>query len=94
MSFCGAKVLPPQNEQMSAKTTSLLGVGRVIEIRFPAFTPRITVHPERELTVEIVSGDNAGFSDTVEYEAVCVRDGLVILSWREHDRPRARYRLR
>jgi hypothetical protein len=25
-----------------------------------------------------------GFSDTVEYEAVAVRDGLVILSWQEH----------
>jgi hypothetical protein len=36
------------------------------------------------LTVEIVAGDNAGFSDTVDYEAVVVRDGLVILSWQEH----------
>jgi hypothetical protein len=40
--------------------------------------------PERELTVEIIAGDNSGFSDTVEYEAVAVRDGLVILSWQEH----------
>jgi hypothetical protein len=48
------------------------------------FTPRITVHPERELTVEIVAGENVGFSDTVEYEAVAVRDRLVILSWQEH----------
>jgi MoaF-like len=56
----------------------------VFEIHFPAFTPRITVHCERRLTVEIVAGDNTGFSDTVEYEAVTVRDGLVVLSWREH----------
>jgi hypothetical protein len=34
--------------------------------------------------VEIVAGDNVGFSDTVEYEAVAVRDGVVILSWQEH----------
>jgi hypothetical protein len=34
--------------------------------------------------VEIVAGDNAGFSDTVEYEAVVLRDDLVILSWQEH----------
>ena len=65
-------------------TARLLSVGQVFEIRFPTFTPRITVHSERELTVEIVAGENVGFSDTVEYEAVAVRDGLVMLSWREH----------
>jgi hypothetical protein len=69
---------------MVSQTTSPLGVGQVLEIRFPAFTPRITVHSPRELTVEIVAGDNIGFSDTVAYEAVVVRDGLVMLSWREH----------
>jgi len=42
--------------------------------RFPSakcsrsVTPRITIHSERELTVEIAAGDNIGFSDTVEYE--------------------------
>jgi hypothetical protein len=56
----------------------------VLEISLPPFTPRITVHSERELTVEIVAGDNIGFSNTVEYEAVAVRDGLVVLSWLEH----------
>jgi hypothetical protein len=64
--------------------TTSLRVGQVFEISFPTFTPRITIHSERKLTVEIVSGDNAGFSDTVDYEAVAVRDGLIILSWREH----------
>jgi hypothetical protein len=56
----------------------------VLEIRFPSFTPRITIHSERKLTVEIVAGDNLGFSDTVAYEAVAVRDDLVVLSWQEH----------
>jgi hypothetical protein len=56
----------------------------VFEISFPTFTSRITIRSERELTVEIIAGDNAGFSDTVDYEAVVVRDGLVMLSWREH----------
>jgi MoaF-like len=56
----------------------------VLQIKFPTFTPRITFNSERELTVEIVAGDNVGFSDTVEYEAVAVRDELVILSWQEH----------
>jgi hypothetical protein len=69
---------------MASQPTSPLRVGQVLEIVFPAFTPRITIHSERELTVEIVAGDNIGFSDTVEYEAVPVRDGLVLLSWREH----------
>jgi hypothetical protein len=69
---------------MASHTASALSVGQVFEIRFPTFTPRITVHSERELTVEIVAGENIGFSDTVEYEAVAVRDDLVMLSWREH----------
>jgi hypothetical protein len=69
---------------MASQTTSPLRTGQVLEISFPTFTPRITVHSESELTAEIVRGDNVGFSDTVEYEVVAIRDGLVILSWREH----------
>jgi hypothetical protein len=69
---------------MASQITSPLRVGQVLEISFPTFTPRITLHSERELTVEIVEGDNVGFSDTVEYEAVAVRHDLVILSWQEH----------
>jgi hypothetical protein len=69
---------------MASQITPPLRPGQVLEIGFPTFTPRITVHSERELTVEIVAGDSIGFSDTVEYEAVAVRDGLVMLSWREH----------
>jgi hypothetical protein len=69
---------------MASQITPPLRAGQVLEISFPTFTPRITVHSERELTVEIVAGDNIGFSDTVEYEAVVLRDGLVVLSWQEH----------
>ena len=69
---------------MTSIGASNLRVGQVLEITFPSFTPRITLNSERELTVEIISGDNAGFTDTVEYEALSVRDGLVILSWQEH----------
>lgn len=63
---------------------SPLRVGQVLEIVFRPFTARITVRSERELTVDIVAGDNCGFSDTVEYQGVTVRNGLVVLSWREH----------
>ena len=66
------------------QTTSPFRAGLVLEIEFPTFTPRITIQSERTLTVTIIDGDNQGFSDTVQYEAVTVRDGLVILSWREH----------
>ena len=69
---------------MASKITAPLRVGQVFEINFPTFTPRITIHSERELTVEIITGEDSGFSDTVEYEAVALRDGLVLLSWREH----------
>lgn len=69
---------------MTLQPISPLSVGQVLEIRFSTFTPRITIQSERELTVEIIAGDGVGFSDTVDYEAVPVRDGLVMLSWQEH----------
>jgi hypothetical protein len=69
---------------MSAPLISPLRVSQILEITFATFTSRITFRSERELTVEIVAGVNAGFSDTVEYEAVVIRDGLVMLSWQEH----------
>ena len=69
---------------MASHSTSPLRVGQVFEIGFPTFTPRITIDSERTLTVTIIDGENLGFSDTVEYEVVTVRDGLVVLSWREH----------
>ena len=59
-------------------------LGQVLEISFPRFTPRITFQSERELTVAIVAGDNAGFEDTVEYESLALRDDLILLSWQEH----------
>ena len=70
--------------EMASQATSPPLVGQVLEISFATFTPRITIHSERELTVEIIAGDNAGFSDNVEYEAAAIRDDLVILSWPEH----------
>ena len=69
---------------MASQSNSPLRTGQVIEIKFSAFTPRITIASERQLHVEIMAGDNRGFSDTVDYEAVAIRDGLVFLSWREH----------
>jgi hypothetical protein len=70
--------------EMASQTSPPLRVGQVFEISFPTFTPRITIRSERELTVEIVAGDNVTFSDTIDYQAVTIRDGLVFLSWQEH----------
>ena len=58
--------------------------GQVLEIAFPTFRSRVTFQSERELTVRIVDGENAGVSDSVEYETMANRDGIVALSWREH----------
>jgi dihydrofolate reductase len=69
----------------AAQPTSLFSAGHVFEIGFAPFTPRITIRSERELTVEIIAGDNIGFSDTCEYETVAVRDDVIILSWQEHN---------
>jgi hypothetical protein len=71
------------SEMSSRMIVSPLRIGQVLLISFPTFTPRITIHSESKLTVEIVAGDNTGVSDTVEYEAIVIRDGLVMLSWRE-----------
>ena len=68
---------------MSSPAEPPLRDGQVLEIEFPTFTPRITIRSARELTVEVVAGDNAGFTDTVEYEARRVRDRIVVLSWQE-----------
>ena len=68
-----------------AQPRSPLPAGQVIEIQFAKFTPRVTIRSERELTVEVVAGAYLGFSDTVAYEAVAVRDDLILLSWREHN---------
>jgi len=69
---------------MNAPAAAPLQAGQVLEIEFPAFTPRIVLHSEHELTVEIISGDNAGFADTVACELAVIRDGLAVLSWQEH----------
>jgi hypothetical protein len=69
---------------MTSQIKSPLHAGQVLEVTFPTFTPRITIHSERELTVQIIAGDNAGFADRVEYEAVPLRDDLVMVSWQEH----------
>jgi hypothetical protein len=69
---------------MSSPDPSPFRVGQILEIEFPTFTPRITFHSERELTVEIIAGANRGFFDTVTYEVAAVRNELVMLSWQEH----------
>jgi len=56
---------------------------RVLEIAFPEFRSRLTFLSDRRLTMQIVAGDNAGFCNTVNYEAVWFSDSILVLSWRE-----------
>jgi hypothetical protein len=44
-----------QGGPAAGQPKSLFPTGRVLEIGFPTFTPRITFRSERELTVEIVA---------------------------------------
>jgi len=59
-------------------------VNSELRIAFPPFKVHIAFHDGRRLTVKVVEGENAGFSDTVDYQAIMVREGIVILSWQEH----------
>lgn len=68
---------------MRSASASEFQRGRVLEIEFAGFKPRITFQPDQRLTVQIVAGDDAGFADTVKYEAVWLSDSILLLSWRE-----------
>jgi hypothetical protein len=52
-------------------------------IAFVPFKVHITFHEGQRLTVTVVEGENAGFSDTIEYQATAMRAGIVVLSWQE-----------
>ena len=52
-------------------------------IAFASFSVRIAFHDGQRLTVNVVDGENVGFSDTVDYEAIVVRKGIIVLSWQE-----------
>jgi hypothetical protein len=57
--------------------------GGTLVIRFSTFTPRITFHANDQLTVEILEGENAGFRETLPYQAALPRANLVVLSWQD-----------
>jgi hypothetical protein len=59
--------------------------GGTLVIRFSTFTPRITFHANDQLTVEILEGENAGFRETLPYQAALPRANLVVLSWLDLD---------
>ncbi len=68
---------------MTKRTALEFPADEKIEIDLRKFTVRLTFHAARQLTVTVLEGDNAGFTDTVDYEAVPVRAEVVALSWRE-----------
>lgn len=44
----------------------------------------VEAYLNKPIDSEKLRGENTGFSDTIEYEAVSIRAGLVFLSGREH----------
>jgi hypothetical protein len=55
-----------------------------LRIAFAPFKVRIVFHEGRTLTVTVTEDANDGFSDTVDYRATALRDGIKDLSWQEH----------
>ena len=55
-----------------------------LRIAFVPFKAHISFHEGQRLTVNVVDGENAGFMDTVGYQAIRVREDIVVLSWQEH----------
>ena len=58
--------------------------GRALMFTFDAFTARVTFGADRTLSLEVIEGENNGFTDDVRYEVHAVRDDVVVLSWQEH----------
>lgn len=51
---------------------------------FDDFTARVAFRSDHTLSLEIVDGESAGFTDEVCYQEHAVRDDVVVLSWQEH----------
>jgi hypothetical protein len=54
-----------------------------LRIAFVPFKVHISFHEGQRLS-NGVEGENAGFMDTVGYQAVRVREDIIVLSWQEH----------
>lgn len=58
--------------------------GITLDVEFEAFTARIAFLTSDRLQLEIIKGENEGFSDDVSYELRWLRADLAVLSWQEH----------
>lgn len=58
--------------------------GRTLTFTFNQFTARVSLRAGGTLSVEIVDGENKGFTDEASYETQAVRDDIVVLSWQEN----------
>lgn len=58
--------------------------GRTITFSFDQFSAHVQLRADNTLSLEIVEGENTGFTDEVPYQAHAVRDDVVVLSWQEH----------
>jgi hypothetical protein len=64
-------------------TATEIPVGHTFEIDFGLLKPRVTFLSTTHLRFEILEGEYAGLTETVEYEVVPLRPGLFVVSWQE-----------
>jgi hypothetical protein len=65
------------------KETLTFRAGETLKIAFEPFSVEIAFNQQRTLTVTVTAGENAGFSDTVPYEAEKSGRDQIVLSWQE-----------
>jgi hypothetical protein len=59
-------------------------LGRTLTFSFDQFTARVSLRADNTLSVEIVEGENNGFTDEARYEVHAVREDVTVLSWQEN----------
>jgi hypothetical protein len=74
----------PQQPVPDADSAFAFAADSELWIAFVPFKVHIRFHEGQRLTVDVMEGENAGFTDTVGYEAIKVREEIVVLSWQEH----------
>jgi hypothetical protein len=84
----------PVQRRMRAKGTMIedlvdataLPVGSVYDLVFSPYTVRVAILSTSELRFEIIEGFDIGRSEAVQYQAICVRPDVFIVSFQEANR--------
>ena len=62
---------------------AMLRPGRTLHVVFDAFTVRLELHTADRLRLEVIAGENKGFSDDVAYDLKWLRPDVAVMSWQE-----------